>query len=105
MRKSLGGLNSNQNITNNIKIHEGYKEGHNEFERNSWFFKRRPRNSNGISNRVNIEGISQTRTIDNQGKTLNNEESNLSNVCQNSKPEDTSNLTTKVDTRPTSGGK
>ena len=101
VRKSLGEDNNLQIV--NPKNQIVCKENNNEIDASSWFFKRRPRNYNWASNWSFIEGKPQNRTIDNQGKTLTNDDKNTPKVRNNWIPNETSKLIAKGITRPASG--
>lgn len=103
VRKSITGMKYNQQ-SNNQRMQVVYRDNQCEFEGNSYFFKRRPRNSNGVSNRSFVSGkMSSKMTIDEKNRHLNDSNQMiLSNAYQNNVSEDSSKLTSKLEARSVS---
>ena len=103
VRKSITGMKMNQQ-SNNQRMQVVYKDNQWEFEGNSYFFKRRPRNSNGTSNRSFVsDRMNNKMTIDDKNRELRNDSQIVpSNAYQNNISEDSSKFATKIEARSVS---
>ena len=103
MRKSITGLKMNNQL-NNPRVQIIYKDNQCEFEGNSYFFKRRPRNSNGVSNRSFVaDWVTNKRTIDDKNRELSNENQVVPlNAYQNNISENPSKIVSQAETRSVS---